>query len=168
MRIAVFRVSYRVDRTRQHVKAAEGYLDLGMLAEASAELEEIDPGQKLCREVLAVRARIYEAAGAWESMCVVSGHLAREWPDEAQHWMWLAYATRRTKSVDDATVVMLKAMVRHPKCALIYYNLACYASVNGTIPEARRLLDTAIGLEPGLRGPALDDPDLGAVWKAMG
>ena len=53
----------------------------------------------------------------------------------------------------------------HQKCALVYYNLACYASVNGTIPEAKLLLDTALGLEPGFRAQALEDPALAADWE---
>ena len=62
----------------QHLRAANGYIALGMFEEASAELEEIDP---LCRhapEVLIARVAIYQALEKWNLMAVVAKKLV-EW-----------------------------------------------------------------------------------------
>jgi hypothetical protein len=44
---------------QQHWQSAVGYVELGMFADASSELEKIDPFCRAAPEVLAIRIAIY-------------------------------------------------------------------------------------------------------------
>jgi len=46
---------------QQHLRGANGYIDLGMFEEANSELEKIDPFCRHLPEVLSVRVVIYHA-----------------------------------------------------------------------------------------------------------
>jgi len=51
---------------QQHLRAAHGFIELGMFAEANAELEEIDPFCRHLPEVLSARVVICHALKKWE------------------------------------------------------------------------------------------------------
>lgn len=154
--------------TIRHLTAADGYLMLGMVQEANDELEELAPAVKHSRGVLAVRARIYIAAGSWELLREVAGFLVNCWPEDAQHWIWLTYGTRRCHSLTEAEQVLLDALRMHATEPMIHFNLACYSAQLGRLDEARQRLERAISLGPDLRLMALDDPDLEPLWAALG
>ena len=90
-------------------------------------------------------------------------------PETKRHW-WisLAYAVRRTESVENAEAILLRAQAIHPKVAMIAFNLACYASVAGRMVEAKEQLRCAIKLDKDIRGMALDDEDLKPLWDWIG
>ena len=56
---------------------------------------------------------------------------------------------------------------RFPTCAIILYNLACYAAVLGQLPVARNRLAEAIKLEPACHQMALKDPDFAALHNEL-
>jgi hypothetical protein len=64
--------------TSRHLQYARGYFDLGMVNEASDELEAIHWDDRLKQEVLAVRVDLYSAAKNWDLMADVSKHLAQK------------------------------------------------------------------------------------------
>jgi Flp pilus assembly protein TadD len=98
----------------------------------------------------------------------VDGYLAHEWPQDSQHWIWLAYATRRCRSIGEAQLILEKAVKQHSSEALIHFNLACYAAQTGDLEAARQRLSQAITLDPGTKLLALDDPDLEPLWEGLG
>jgi hypothetical protein len=61
---------------RQHLRSAQGYIELGMFQQANAELEEIDPFCRDLPEVLTARLVIYRELKKWELMVVVAQKLA--------------------------------------------------------------------------------------------
>ena len=76
----------------------------------------------------------------------------------------LAWGQRRGTGILEAEKTLLTAIERFPKEATILFNLACYASKQGRLDEARERLKTAIELEPGFKEAALRDDDLEAIW----
>ena len=85
-------------------------------------------------------------------------------PETAGWWISLAYALRRTESVEKAEAILLQAQAIHPKVAMIAFNLACYARLTGRMEEAKERLRHAIELDKDIRGLALDDEDLKPLW----
>ena len=152
----------------RHLEAASGYLQLGMIQDANDELEEIAPAAKTSREVMVVRAVIYRQAEAWQLLREVGGFLVLNWPEEVQHWIWLAYGTRRCRSMEEGEQALLDALRLHDREPLIHFNLACYASQLGNLVAARDRLARAIKLDPNVRLMGLDDPDLEPLWAAIG
>jgi tetratricopeptide (TPR) repeat protein len=156
-----------VEFIKDRLVAASGALGLGMPDLANDELEDIPPAHRLHREVLVMRAMVYQRAEAWELMYEVSRFLAETWPEDAQHWIWVAYATRRCRSVEEAEVWLKRAREAHPTEPTIPYNLSCYAAVTGRIEEAKQLLERAIRLDANVRMMALEDPDLEPLWESF-
>ena len=134
-----------------------------MFDEAAQVLEEIAPEDRTRNEVGA-RVGIYMAARKWDMAAAVASHLVKVEPQNTAWWISLAYALRRTESVEKAEAILLRAQAIHPKVAIIAFNLACYASVTGPMEEAKERLRHAIDLDKDIRGLALDDEDLKPLW----
>ena len=149
---------------QRHVLASSGYLELGMLNDAGLALEEIAPEDKTRNEVLGARVNLYMAARKWDTAAAVASHLVKVDPETAGWWISLAYALRRTESVEKAEAILLRAQAIHPQVAMIAFNLACYASVTGRMVEAKERLWHAIELDKDVRELALDDEDLRPLW----
>ena len=112
-----------------------------MFGDAAMVLEEIAPEDKTRNEVLDARVGIYIAAKKWAMAAAVASHLVKVDPETIGWWISLAYAVRRTESVENAEAILLRAQAIHPKVAMIAFNLACYASVTG-MDEAKERLRT--------------------------
>ena len=148
----------------QHLTAALGYLELGLPLEASHELEQIEPQRRAELPVLGLRVAIFHALERWEAMAEVCRHLVTVQPGELSWVMWLALATRHHEGIPAARDILLAAMVRFPREAMISYHLAGYAVEVGDLEDARDCLRRAFELNPALRQKALDDPDLAPLW----
>ncbi len=143
--------------------AASGYLDLGMLADAAAELAALSPEERARPDVMGLRVDIHMAAKEWAAGAELAGRLVQDDPGTPGWWINYAYCTRRAVSVERAEEILLEAAQRHPQEAMIRYNLACYASVTGRIEEARSRLNDAIALDPRVKKLAQDDEDLASL-----
>jgi hypothetical protein len=152
---------------QRHLTAAEGYAALGMYLDADAELDEIDPDVRHVAEVLAVRLKIYRGLEKWELMRTVAGRLGAHDPDNAQWSISLAYATRRSQSIEAARPILLEAVERHPDEPMLHYNLACYECQLGLMGVAKARLAHAFQLAPKCRLMALDDDDLAPLWDSL-
>lgn len=153
---------------RHHIRAAEGYLELGLFLDADAELDQVAPEFRHEREVLAVRVGIYQALEKWELMRTVAARLARIEPDNVGCAVSLAFATRRAESIEAAKLLLLAAVENHPDEPLLHYNLACYECQLGDIEVAKSRLAQAFSLNAGYRLIALTDEDLAPLWDSLG
>jgi tetratricopeptide (TPR) repeat protein len=153
---------------QHHLKAAHGYIELGMFFEAHEELEDIDPYCRTLPEVLNARLVIYQGLQKWELMAVVATKLVEWNPNESGFFVGLAYATRRAKSVSAAHDILLRGEKLHPNEGAIQFNLACYEAQLGNIEKARQHLKQATTLHPGFEMMALEDKDLEPLWKELG
>jgi tetratricopeptide (TPR) repeat protein len=150
--------------TARRLRHAEGYLALGMVNEASDELEAIEGDARLSDEVLKLRSDLYLQAKQWELLVAVARELARRDPDYEKGWIDWAYALREMNRIADAKAVLLEAEPGHgKKSGVLHYNLACYHSLLGELEEAKARLRRACQIEAGLKAGARDDPDLKAL-----
>jgi tetratricopeptide (TPR) repeat protein len=145
---------------------AQGYLGLGMVAEAAAELEKIPA--PACDEpaVLALRVAVLQERCEWPALRALAAEFVRRAPGEAAGWVTWAYATRRADSIGAAEKILLEAERLHPKEPTIQFNLGCYASLRGALAEARRRVDRAIALDKNFAALAATDPDLEPLRSA--
>jgi predicted Zn-dependent protease len=114
-----------------------GYLELGMLQDAWDSLEEIPAEQRHLSPVLQMRLEIYRRMEKYEGMATIAEHLTKQFPEDAQYWISLAYAQRRYINLQTAEKTLLEAQKRFPEGATIPFNLACYACQLGRIDEAK-------------------------------
>src|SRR5678816_839591 len=96
-----------------HLRAAYGYVQLGLFEEANAELEKIDPFCRHLPEVLVARAAIYHGLKKWDLLAVVAKKLTEWNPKEPGFFVELAYATRRAESIQAAHAVLTRAAMGH-------------------------------------------------------
>jgi len=152
---------------QRHLRAAIGFIELGMLEDAISELESLPPEDRDRSSVLALRVEIYRTAGSWSLMEVVARELWKRHPDEPAYWTNLAWAVRRLDSVLAARDILLEAVKRFPGDAMTNYNLGCYVCQLGDIDQAKTRVRKAIELDSKFRLLALDDADLEPLWESF-
>ena len=153
---------------QKQVLASSGYLELGMFDDAARSLQEIPPEDRRRIEVLGARLALYLAGRKWQMAAAVAGHLVKVTPENATWWIQMAYAVRRSETIEKAEAILLRALEIHPKNVIILINLASYASVTGRFGEAKERLRRAIDLNKGVRRLALDVEDLRPLWEWIG
>jgi len=137
-----------------------GYLGLGMIEDASAELDQVPPDLARATEVLALRVLVLQEQAKWPTLVSVASELVLRQPMEPGWWIAWAYAVRRSQTLDAAEAILLEGERKHPREATIQFNLGCYACLRGDLTEARRRVDQALSLDPSFRDVAMSDPDL--------
>jgi Flp pilus assembly protein TadD len=154
-----------------HLRAAQGWLELGDWREANEELERIAPALRGHPDVLEVRFHIWAAAKKWDTAAEIARELVQINPKEVQFWISHAYASRRMPGggIPQAAEILGKARRLFPKEPLIAYNLACYDCQLGNNTEAEKWLRTAFNLGDAeqLKMMALRDPDLKPLWSEI-
>ena len=151
--------------------AAIGWMELGNLAEAQAELAQISPAQQEHADVLEVRWSIAAEQGCWEEGMQIAQALLRQAPERPSGWLNQAYALRRTPGggVQKAWEVLLPAFDKFPKEPTIPFNLSCYACQMRQPDTARDWLRraVAIGGKEKVKQMALKDCDLEPLWDEI-
>jgi Flp pilus assembly protein TadD len=152
--------------TKRRLSHARGYLELGMVAEAAAELDHLSGPDAELPEALTLRIAVLHEQENWPAVRDVARALVRHESADAAVWVTLAYATRRADSLIAAEIILLQAEKHYPAEATIQFNLGCYACQRGDLKEARRRVGQAIALEEKFRSIAATDPDLSALRDA--
>lgn len=146
-------LKWRLSHTR-------GYLELGMVEEAAAELDLIPSTSADDFDVRALRALVVQEKKDWPALVPLAAQLVRDCPADPGWWIMWAYAVRRADSLTAAEKILREAESNHPKEATIQFNLGCYACQNGNLTKARAYVDCAIALDERFREAAATDPDL--------
>lgn len=150
--------------TRHRLEYAQGYLALGLVRQASAELSAIAKEDRNAPEVVRVRIDVDMEARRWKAVVARASRVCRLSPENEGAWIAWAFALHELKRTGEARGVLLKAEPLHgTKSAVLQYNLACYACVLGDLAEARRRLAAASKMDRQWLTAALDDPDLWAM-----
>jgi tetratricopeptide (TPR) repeat protein len=149
------------------VEYTTGYLALGMLAEAAAELAAIEAADRNHPEVLSAACDLHSETRDWPGMIEAGQTLARVRPDHPHGWVSWAYALREIQKVREAQEVLHEAESLHPACGVLHYNLACYACLLGDRDEAERRLRLALEIDPSWKESALADSDLAAMRERI-
>ena len=150
-----------------YLSGAEGWMELGDLQLALAELEFISEPYRKHYDVLQVRWHIYNRMEDWETCLKVSLEMIESNPELPQGWInhgnGLFYL-RRFQEAYDALSPVAK---RFPHDEAIPYNLACYKCQNGELGEARSWLERAlkVGDAKRVKQMAASDPDLTPLWE---
>jgi tetratricopeptide (TPR) repeat protein len=147
--------------TLKRLEYTKGYIGLGLIKEASAELDAIDGDDRMSVEVLRVRIDLYMEAKRWNMVVKMAGHLTVTVPADEQIWISWAYALRELQFIKDAEGVLLRAEKDFGhKSAILHYNLACYSCLLGYFDEANKRLKRAVRLDKRFEDAWADDADL--------
>jgi tetratricopeptide (TPR) repeat protein len=155
-----------------YLSAAQGWIGLGNLTEAEAELERIGGAWKRHPDVLEVRWMLAAGRKHWGEALQVARSLLHVAPERVSGWVHQAYALRRSAAggLEQAWEALLPAADRFPSEPIVPYNLSCYACQMQRLDVARKWLRRAmtIGDREFIRKQALADPDLQPLWREIG
>lgn len=155
---------------KRRMSHVQGYLALGMVAEAAEELDRITGPEGRTPEVLALRLAVLHEQQRWPELRDVASELVKYTPQESGLWITWAYATRRADSLAAAENILSEAERLHPTEPTIQFNLGCYACQRGDLKNARLRVEHAIALDEKFAGLAASDSDLAPLresgWRA--
>ncbi|HZQ20438.1 MAG TPA: hypothetical protein VFA90_17220 [Terriglobales bacterium] len=110
-----------------HVKAAQGWLELGNHLEANDELEKVTASLRSHPDVLEVRFQVYAKAEKWEACLEIGTALVKLAPKNPSSYLCHAAALHRLKRTHHAHDQLLHAVRMFPKDWRVRYALARYA-----------------------------------------
>jgi predicted Zn-dependent protease len=151
-----------------HLRAAEGWLELGDHLEANEELKKITLPCRFHPQVLLVRWEIYAREHHWEFAHTIAHGLVALAPDEPAGWINRSFALHQLNRTQEAWHSLLPAAKKFAKNPTVAYNLACYACQLGRLEEGRQWFQHALdcGDADKIRALASQDPDLKPLFEA--
>src|SRR5688572_11242874 len=100
--------------SQRRISYAQGYLALGMVAEAAAELQQLPAPDADLPEAQAVLLAVLHQQQKWIEVRDLSRSMVRRSPEEPALWVSWAYATRRSESLEAAEKILRRAEAQHP------------------------------------------------------
>jgi len=155
---------------QRHLKAAQGWFELGDHLEANEELEQITAEHRAHSAVLEMRWQIYAKAKKWEAALDIASALVQMVPELALGWVHRSFSLHELKRTEEARDNLLRVVDKFPEDPIMRYNLACYECQLGRLEQAKDWLEKAfaIGDPKQIKLMALEDPDLEPLWKEIG
>ena len=154
-----------------YLSAAIGWLELGVPAEAEAELDRISAGLQSHPDVLEMRWLTLAQLKRWDKALAVARALVKKAPARCSGWLHQAYSLRRVSrnGLQQAWEALLPAYEKFPHEPTIAYNLSCYACQMQQLDQARAWMKRALksGDKQKIKRMALEDQDLEALWDEI-
>lgn len=151
--------------TSRHLEYAQGYLALGLLGEASDEIEQIEGQARLSTPVLAFRCSLYTAAKQWNMVEAMAKAVCAREPTNEKIWLSWAEAAKELSGFTAARDILLRA-VPHvgDTSARLNFDLGRCLCRLGEVAQAREWVGRARRLDKSFKALVLDEPDLRAMW----
>lgn len=151
--------------------AAQGWIELGLPAEAENELLRISPENQAQPCILDLRWDLAARNEDWPKGLAISQQLLDSAPDQVTGWLHRSYSLRRLPAggLQAAWDALWPARGKFPGEPIVHFNLACYAAQLGRLDEAWDLFQDALkaGEPKIIRQMALHDPDLEPLWERI-
>ena len=123
------------DSDMHHLRAAQGWVELGNHLEADTELEKIVNEHRVHPDVLEVRWAIYESQKHWEACVDIAETIVGLDIDRATAWIHRSFALHELKRTQEALDRLKPAVDMFPYVWSVPYNLACYCAQLGRLDE---------------------------------
>lgn len=147
--------------------AAQGYFELGMIAESLAEIDSLPPAQQERSEVLQMRLLIHMRARRWQEALGFSEALYQRCPQEALGFIHAAFCLHELGRTAEAKALLLNGPSALLSEATYHYNLGCYDAALGNLEAAQAHLRVSFKLDKKFREFARTDPDLKGIWSDL-
>jgi hypothetical protein len=149
------------------LKAATGWLELGIADEALNELEMLPTDARTQREALELKLAAQMVIQSWNSASDTARLLCLKAADEPVFFLRAAFCLHETGD----TLAACNWLLRGPKTlfdmAIFHYNLACYLWTLGEANRARSHLKQAITMDESFLEAARDDRDLAGIGPVL-
>ena len=149
------------------ILAAQGYLELGMAAEALAELSDLPAIEIRDPNIIELRLHILMQATRWADALSTAEELIRLNADAIPAYIHGAFALHELGRTEEARNLLLKGPSELRKDPTFHYNIGCYEAVLGNREAALESLQASFTLDETYRDFARRDPDLTLVREAL-
>jgi tetratricopeptide (TPR) repeat protein len=145
---------------RDHkLRAAEGYLEIGLARHALSELDALGDAGACDGVVSYLRGEALRELGKYEDAISHLESAVSLLPDEIPPYLALAWCYKRTDRLPQAIEALQKAIGVDQGQGILHYNLACYWSLAHRPRRSLRHLERALELDDRFRELAHDEPD---------
>jgi len=151
--------------THRALEAADGYLYLGMAAEALQEFGGIPTEARLDASVMLAEIRVMLHLKHWKQAEKLSARGTQLHPDEDEFTVQRIFSLHHLEKAEEACRILHAAPEWIRRTGILHYNLACYEARLGDLKTARECIDVAIELNSAIKKKARTDPDLAALWN---
>lgn len=158
-------ISHHAEDTAKALRAAEGYVYLGLYKEGLKELDQLHESEQEERDVLIARVRILLHMERWIRAARLSAKAGCLYHEEDEFTVQRAFALHKMRKTEEAARVLLEAPDWIRRTGILHYNLACYQARWGNLQVARQCVQTAIKLNSAIKKNARQDPDLAELWN---
>ncbi len=145
---------------KQVLRAASGWLELGMPEDALEELKGLAREEQGEKRVLELKLAAQMAKEYWREASETARELCAHSVDEPEYFLSAAFCLHENGKTDDARNLLLKGPQVLHEMPVFHYNMACYLWVLGDGERAKAHLDIAIGMDESFLESARDDRDL--------
>jgi Flp pilus assembly protein TadD len=146
--------------TKQVIRAATGWLELGMPDDALEELAALTGEDRSARRVLELKLSAEMAKGDWPHASTTALELCGLAADEPDFFMSAAYCLHEAGRTAEARICLLKGANVLGELPVYHYNMACYLWTLGEKEAAREHLDKAVAMDESFLESARADRDL--------
>ena len=151
-----------------YLRAAQGWLELGNLYEANAELENIAPEMRLHPDVLEIQWHICARENQWPVCAEIGSTLVRVAPERSDSWIHHSFALHCLARSQEALDLLLPVAHRFFYVWQVPYNLSCYCTALGRFDDAQRWFKIALSIdEKSAQKACINDPDLEPLWYSI-
>lgn len=140
--------------------AAQGYLELGMVEEALAELSSFSGPFAGDPDIVELRLHILMQGERWTDAFTSAEELLRLTPDAVPAFIHGAFALHEMGRTSEARDLLLKGPPVLKNDPTFHYNIGCYEAVLGNKEAALQSLKLSFALDDTYRDFAKGDPDL--------
>ena len=147
------------------LRAAAGWLELGLADEALYELQALPPEVQRLRAALELTLAAQMDREMWNPASETARLLCLKAEDEPEFFLRAAFCLHETGD----TLAACNQLLRGPKTlfemAIFHYNLACYLWTLGEADRARSHLKQAIAMDDSYLESAREDRDLAGIGE---
>ncbi|TWT96725.1 TPR repeat-containing protein YrrB [Botrimarina colliarenosi] len=140
-------------------REAEGYLELGMSAQALGSLQRRGKLVHADAHACYLMGEAFRELDRHSEAVIPLRRSVELDPTPTEAWLALGWCYKRSGRLDEAIWSLEQAIRRTPGDALLNYNLACYYSLAGRNLDALRRLKRAFDLDASFRSMVTGEPD---------
>lgn len=143
--------------------AAQGYLELGMVEEALAELAKVETPFLSDPDIVELRLHILMQGRRWSDALAAAEELLRLHQDALPGYIHGAFALHELGRTAEARDLLLKGPSILRQDPTFHYNIGCYEAVLGNRDAALESLKKSFSMDATFRDFAQRDPDLAQI-----
>lgn len=144
----------------RRIVAAQGYVELGLFAEARAELSCLSPDLQERVDVIEITLLCLMGGHCWEEALTLAKKLCAQEPAEPGGFIHAAFCLHELGRTHDAVEILSHGPGTLRTKPVYYYNMGCYHACLGQLDKSLTYLERAFEMDGELRQHAKKDRDL--------